>query len=449
MLRNFLLCVGLIASALSAASAATLDVKDEPLADVVSMLAQQMHQNITVEPSIETKPVTMHLENMSAKDLLSALEETYGLRAIPRGSFTILVDSRDFSVAGSASAQTAQVAPGNGAAVITLLKAAYPALTAVQTSPSTLLLTGNDQDLAGAHSLIQKLAITKYDTIPVTYERPSDLLATLQKNNIVDAKTLLSANDQAGELVFQGTQDAYDALKAAVAAFDQPPRRAYFKVQVLEYSPTESSHIGVLWGSPVTTQGGGTQVQLNPGSTTTAFVNSAIPLAATINAMVTSGTAKILADPGIGFNSAQKGSFNFTTLYPIQIGSTSAFVGGSTEYKPIGITLDITGVVGTHNEITVALSADDSTIDGFDSTAQHNPIIGDRKTTSTITVYPNEALVLAGYQQTQDTDILTRVPFLSNIPVLGELFKDRQRTHEQLKLAFIITPAPVETKGSL
>jgi type II secretory pathway component GspD/PulD (secretin) len=161
---------------------------------------------------------------------------------------------------------------------------------------------------------------------------------------------------------------------------------------------------------------------------------------------MTHGHAKLLANPGLGFNSNSPAMFNFSTSYPITINSGNSLVGGNVHYQDIGITLKIDGIVGPNQQITTALDATDSTIDGFDPIF-NNPIIGKREVSSTITVYPNESLVLSGFDETQETSTETALPILSKIPILGQLFRDQQKTKTKLQVVFVITPLPIETQA--
>ena len=68
------------------------------------------------------------------------------------------------------------------------------------------------------------------------------------------------------------------------------------------------------------------------------------------------------------------------------------------------------------------------------------PIIGTRKAQSTLRVQDGETIVIAGLFQELDAQTLTKVPILADLPLLGEIFKNRLRSHVKDEVIFLITP---------
>ena len=68
------------------------------------------------------------------------------------------------------------------------------------------------------------------------------------------------------------------------------------------------------------------------------------------------------------------------------------------------------------------------------------PIITTRKAQSTLRVHDGETIVIAGLFADVDTATLTKIPFLGDIPFLGEVFRNRARQHSKDEVVFLITP---------
>jgi type II secretory pathway component GspD/PulD (secretin) len=83
------------------------------------------------------------------------------------------------------------------------------------------------------------------------------------------------------------------------------------------------------------------------------------------------------------------------------------------------------------------LETDYSTIVNF---VNNYPIIGTRKAQSTLRVRDGETIVIAGLFQDLDANTLSKVPFLADIPIVGELFKNRMSSHTRDEVVFLITP---------
>ena len=69
-----------------------------------------------------------------------------------------------------------------------------------------------------------------------------------------------------------------------------------------------------------------------------------------------------------------------------------------------------------------------------------NPAINTSGVTSTVVVKDGDTIVVGGVYKTIETFVVEGVPFLSNIPVLGWLFKYETKTQETREILIFITP---------
>ena len=51
-----------------------------------------------------------------------------------------------------------------------------------------------------------------------------------------------------------------------------------------------------------------------------------------------------------------------------------------------------------------------------------------------------ETLIIGGLINEEEQETLRKVPFISNLPILGELFKDRTKTKNKTEVMMILTP---------
>ena len=93
--------------------------------------------------------------------------------------------------------------------------------------------------------------------------------------------------------------------------------------------------------------------------------------------------------------------------------------------------------MGSDGTITTDLETDYSTIVNF---VNNFPVIGTRRAQSTLRVRDGDSIVIAGLFSDLDTSTLSKVPLLGDLPLFGELFKSRSRTHSKDEVVFLITP---------
>ena len=108
--------------------------------------------------------------------------------------------------------------------------------------------------------------------------------------------------------------------------------------------------------------------------------------------------------------------------------------------------------MNSENEITlqIALISDDiigqsDFIEGIGSV----PIIGTRELLTTVTVPNNQTIILGGLITTNDTENVTGIPLLSDIPGLGRLFSTKTQGVDRDELMIFIQPTIVNGTNSL
>ena len=69
-----------------------------------------------------------------------------------------------------------------------------------------------------------------------------------------------------------------------------------------------------------------------------------------------------------------------------------------------------------------------------------SPTFSQRKVETKLTLREGSTVMLAGLISSQDTRSESGVPLLKDIPVVGQLFKNDQRTSERTELVILITP---------
>jgi type II secretory pathway component GspD/PulD (secretin) len=152
--------------------------------------------------------------------------------------------------------------------------------------------------------------------------------------------------------------------------------------------------------------------------------------------MVADGEAQILARPSISSLNNVPASLLVGQQYPIVYFDARTGT-QQVQFVNVGVNLNVTPTIGSDGMITTELETDYSQITG---TIANFPIITTRKAQSTLRVHDGETIVIAGLFSDVDSKTLTKVPFLGDIPFIGEIFRNRQRNHSKDEVVFLITP---------
>jgi pilus assembly protein CpaC len=156
---------------------------------------------------------------------------------------------------------------------------------------------------------------------------------------------------------------------------------------------------------------------------------------------------RILGQPKLVAASGEKAQFLAGGEVPILGVTQNTF---NVEYKKFGILLDVTPTADRNGNIETAISAEVSTVDPTVSAVANGvnvPGFKVRNVKTSVSVHDGETIVLSGlYNYSQDKEV-SKVPFLGNIPILGELFKSRNFVDSKTELAIYVTPRIVSPKN--
>jgi len=239
------------------------------------------------------------------------------------------------------------------------------------------------------------------------------------------------ADDRQNVILTSGTPEIVDALRGFIDQIDRPPPQVMFEVKVVDVTPrNDASNVGVLFGG-VDFLG-----QPSAGATSFTFAHSAIQVNATLNFMMSKGSAKVLATPRLVSLNNHEASLLIGETYPIIYYDIRS---GNQQIQTIdiGVKLRMIPTIGTDGSIIAELHPEYSEIQGFQ---QSYPIIANRKLDSTLRVADGETIVLGGLLREITSETVTKMPLLGDIPILGEIFKNRQKTAERDEIVFLITP---------
>ena len=161
------------------------------------------------------------------------------------------------------------------------------------------------------------------------------------------------------------------------------------------------------------------------------------PINMRLSALTTKGKAKILSRPSVITLSGEQAT--------IQIGGEIPYITTSplgystnTEFKKYGIILQFKPVVDEHNRISSMIHTEVSNMSG--QTVNGMPILSTRSADSTINVSSGGTIVIGGLMDSSEIKNVTKVPFLGDIPILGEFFKRTSKSRDKRELIILVTP---------
>ncbi len=179
------------------------------------------------------------------------------------------------------------------------------------------------------------------------------------------------------------------------------------------------------------------------------YYNSGLNVGAAIEALENKQILQILAEPTITALSGQKASFLSGGEFPFPVvqGGTGGFTSVTIQFRPYGVKLDFTPVVTPEGTIQLKVAPEVSALDYTNSVTISGytiPALDTRRAETEVELKSGQSFAISGLLDHRTTDMLEKTPGISDIPVLGALFKSKNISHSVVELVVIVTATVVD-----
>ena len=172
--------------------------------------------------------------------------------------------------------------------------------------------------------------------------------------------------------------------------------------------------------------------------------NSSVSLEAEIK----NGLIKILAQPNIIALSGHEGSFlaGGKVYIPVPQGGASGVSSITLEEREYGVGLRFLPTVMDENVINLRVTPEVSELSAEGASVRIGgsvnvlPTITTRRASTTVELRDGESFAIGGLIKNNTAESIGGVPLLSELPILGALFRSSEFTSDRSELMFIVTP---------
>ncbi|UQV46117.1 type II and III secretion system protein family protein [Janthinobacterium lividum] len=165
----------------------------------------------------------------------------------------------------------------------------------------------------------------------------------------------------------------------------------------------------------------------------------------TIEAQKQDGLVRILAEPTVMAISGQEGSFLAGGKIFIPVGQDNNKI--TLEEREYGVGLRFTPTVLSGGRINLKVAPEVSELSregvGISAAGVSGrsilPVITTRRASTTVQLYDGQSYAIGGLIKNNQVSNITGVPWLSEVPILGALFRSTDFQHDRTELLFVIT----------
>lgn len=262
---------------------------------------------------------------------------------------------------------------------------------------------------------------------------PDRVVDTLSRAipNIIAVK-----NDDSNSIVIRGEEGDLRDAQRIIGSLDKKIPQILIEGRVVEVSQSGLSDTGIVWGN----EQGSFKFSIDRD---TGGISRSDDIIATINALIASGKAKILANPKITALDGKEAEINIGSRIPFAVpaGTTATSTQWTVQYIDAGVNLKILPNVASDGTIVSTIKPEVSNVSEWRTTsAGEFPVISTRNASVTVRIRDGETLVIGGLINESERENISGVPVLSNVPVLGQLFQRKVNETSKSDVIFLITP---------
>ncbi len=459
----------------------SIDFVNADLIYVLKLLAKELDVNLVTDDTV-TGAVTMSLKNVSAQTAMNIIIKMNGFKQKKLGNI-LFVGSEDtmnaitpdvitYQPTGDVHLKVYRLENIGASDAVSTIKASFPLVDA-QASPSenAVIVNANTSMMAEIDVLIHGIDIPKPDTdvapgprekvevVRLKYAVADDVMGLLNTLLGSDAPATMEVDKRLNAIVFKGYETQIDKAKAQLEDLDIPLQQVMIAVKVVDLSETGGKSLGIDWqvGSRDGTQplqwyevssghASSTANEYNPYSGGPAsyadspigfFIRDPFVLRSAISMAITKGEAKVLASPRVAALDGEKATIHIGDKYPIVYYDPRA---GQYQviYVDIGIKLEVTPKISPDGYISTQINT--SVSDLRELINNQYPRTTERTAELTIRVKDNNTIVIGGMVQESTRQNVKKVPFLGDIPILGQMFTQTTSDRAKGEVVIMITP---------
>lgn len=426
------------------ARAAELDPTFHDPLESISRLTEE--QQALMRNDRLKQPVTLHFRNAGIKEVLEGVAKA--------GGFTLIFDK---DVRNDPMSISVQDTPFEDALNLILNS---NSLFSRAVSPGVLVVSPNTKQKQEQY---QDLMIR---TFYLSTAKAKDMLILLK--SMLDSKRM-HANEQLNAIVIRDQPEKLELAEKIILANDRQEPEVLFDLEVLEVNRTKNQVYGLNYakqaGVGIVPPGFTGNLTADPLQFTYRQLTSLgpdsylfrLPTSLLLDFFKQEADAKTLAAPKVRVMNNKKAEINIGDKQPILLSTTNVLPGQaatgavpttstvtSIEFRDTGVKLTVEPTIRLGNELSLKMKVEVVRV-GDLVTLQASPPIqqfrfGNRSAETTLNMRDGETIVLGGLIQEEDRRTRVTIPWIGDLPVIGNLLSSFKTDRVTTEVILTITP---------
>jgi len=308
---------------------------------------------------------------------------------------------------------------------------------------------------------VSKQEPLRADLIQINYAKASEIAVMLKDkdNSLLSSRGVVSVDVRTNSLWIQDTARQIAIIQALIGKLDVPVRQVSIESRIVTVDKDFSHDLGIHWD--ISKANTGDTNPLQNATPLLPFVDrlnldlAALPMGATpasvgialarlgegilldleLSALESESRGEVIASPRLITANQQAATIESGTEIPYQEATASGATAVS--FKKAVLSLSVTPQITPDNKIMMMLKINQ---DRPGVVTNGVPAINTKQIQTNVLVNNGQTIVLGGIYQQDKKNVLSRVPFLGDLPLVGSLFRSTKVSVRNEELLIFITP---------
>ncbi|MBU4602860.1 secretin and TonB N-terminal domain-containing protein, partial [bacterium] len=417
-----------------------LNIFEEDVVNVIRGLSELTGIDVIFDDSVTGK-LTLNLKNKTFREAIELILMNKGLSYTERSN-TLIIAAKDV-IEGYKKPITRiyELKNASAEAAKIILDGYKPEGSKVNivadARMNTLIVTGTNEEIEKVEGIIgtidEKLLTKTFKIDNAIYKEEIEGIKSML-SIIVPEEGRINIDSRQSEIIVKGTEEQLDNVETMITGLDKRAPQIMIEAKIIEITLDGEKDLGVKWFSG--SGDGKIEGQLTIGEITLggSLERSGL-IEATLKALQTEGKTNILSNPKVLTLDGKEAKILSGSKIPIRIITPEGLE--TVEYRDVGLSMTITPRLSSDGMITMDVNPKIESLG--EELIQGYPVINSREEKVTIRAYLDETVVIGGLITSEDIENIRKIPFLSNIPIFGELFKFTHTKSKTTELIILIT----------
>ncbi|MFH1655817.1 MAG: secretin N-terminal domain-containing protein [Candidatus Omnitrophota bacterium] len=436
----------------------SLELKDMDILDVLKLVSKKSGLNIATGKNVHGK-VTIFLKNVDVWDALKIILEANDLAYAQEGDIIKVMTAKEYElIYGKKFTDKTQVkiiplkyaSAGDLIPLLSQIKSVIGKVVADEKS-NTIVVIDAPINLEDMQKLIEHVDIpTITEVFNLKYAKAEDL----QKNiSGVMTKNVgrIDIDNRTNKIVVTDTAANMEKVSRMISAFDEKTLQVTIEAKILQVDLSDRFQMGIDWdkvfGGDISWATDFAVERSGYGSAITLGGLSENSYEALIEVLQTMGETNTLSTPRITVLNNQEAKILVGTkeVYVSTTTTTSESLATTAEqvtFVDVGVTLSVTPTINPDGFVTMKIKPEVSSTGTPYMTASGNeiPVVSTSEAETIVMVKDGSTIIIGGLIKDRVSDTVRKIPFLGDIPLLGLLFRSKDKTTTKIELAIFLTP---------